>query len=107
MNTDIRIDGEFLDHPKTQKLIRRLGLEGLFSLQALWIWCAKNRPDGDLSGMDDEDIAIAARWTGNAGDEAFVGILADLRWLDPLEGGGYALHDWAEHQKDWHQKDWR
>ena len=68
MNTDIRIDGEFLDHPKTQKLIRRLGLEGLFSLQALWIWCAKNRPDGDLSGMDDEDIAIAARWTGNAGD---------------------------------------
>lgn len=102
MSVDIRIDDGFLDHLKTQKLIRRMGLEGLFSLQALWLWCARNRPDGDLSGMDDEDIAIAARWKGNAGDEAFVGTLAALRWLDKTETG-YALHDWAEHQKDWHE----
>ena len=36
MNTDIRLAVGFWQHPKTRKTIRRLGLEGIRSLQVLW-----------------------------------------------------------------------
>lgn len=61
---DIRIDVEFFSHPKTVKLERRLGLEAVKALMVLWSWAARNRPDGDLSGLENEDIEIAAGWTG-------------------------------------------
>ena len=55
MNTDIRLSIGFWQHPKTRKTAKRLGLEGVRSLQILWLWAAINRPDGILSGMDWED----------------------------------------------------
>lgn len=64
MNTDIRLSVGFWQHPKTRKLIKRLGLEAIRSLQILWLWAAQNRPDGVLSGMDWEDIELAADWQG-------------------------------------------
>lgn len=100
MNTDIRLSVEFWDHPKTVKLERRLGLEGVKALQVLWAWSAKNRPDGALSGMDEEDIEIAAGWKGNDGE--LLQILIELRWIDK-DADGYALHDWTEHN-DWASK---
>ena len=93
MNSDIRLSLGFYRNPKTKKLIKRLGLEGIVALQLLWIWCAENRPDGDLSGMDDEDIELAADWNGE--ESALVETLADLRWIDKTETG-YVLHGWAE-----------
>lgn len=100
MNTDIRLSVEFWDHPKTVKLERRLGLEGVKALQVLWAWSAKNRPDGILSGMDEEDIEIAAGWKGNDGE--LLQTLIELRWIDK-GADGYALHDWADHN-DWAAK---
>ncbi|MBQ9566306.1 MAG: hypothetical protein IJU98_12035 [Synergistaceae bacterium] len=94
MNTDIRLSVDFWSHPKTVKLKRRLGLEGPVALQILWTWAAKNKPEGDLSGMDDEDIEIAAEWNGEEGK--LVSVLTELRWLDKTEAG-YSLHEWAEH----------
>jgi len=94
MNTDIRLSVEFWDHPKTLKLQRRLGLEAVVSLQRLWMRAAKNRPEGSLTGMDAEDIELAARWSGDVG--AFTSALVDLRWLDQ-DGASYHIHDWAEH----------
>ena len=38
MNTDIRLSVGFWQHPKTKKTVRRLGLEGIRSLQVLWLW---------------------------------------------------------------------
>lgn len=64
MNCDIRLSTEFWQHPKTRKLAKRLGLEGVRSLQILWLWAARNRPDGNLGGMDWEDIELAADWQG-------------------------------------------
>ena len=93
MNTDIRLSVFFLDHPKTVKLKRRLGLEGVESLIRLWTWAALNRPDGDV-GQDSDDIEIAARWDGEPG--AFVSALESLKWID-LRDGRYLLHDWQEH----------
>ena len=93
MNTDIRLSVFFLDHPKTVKLKRRLGLEGVESLIRLWTWAALNRPDGDI-GQDHDDIEIAARWDGEPG--ALVLALESLKWID-LRDGRYLLHDWQEH----------
>jgi hypothetical protein len=94
VNTDIRINIEFWDHPKTVKMERRLGLQGIKSLQLLWFWAAKNAADGDLSHLDEEDIEIAARWTGESG--IFFCALADLRWID-IEGEKKRLHEWHLH----------
>ena len=93
MNTDIRLSVGFWQHPKTKKTVKRLGLEGVRSLQVLWLWAAQNRPDGNLSGMDEEAIELAADWQGEEG--LFFSTCAGM-WIDQTEAG-YALHDWAEH----------
>ncbi|MDH4318554.1 MAG: hypothetical protein OEV64_09215 [Desulfobulbaceae bacterium] len=94
MNKDIRLSVEFWDNPKTVKLERRLGLPAIKSLQVLWLWAAQNKPDGLLSGMDTEDIEIAARWDGDAG--SFVDCLLSLRWVDTVDEI-LKLHGWEEH----------
>lgn len=94
MNSDIRLSVGFFDHPKIIKLERQLGLEGLTALLRLWLWAAQNRPSGILSGMDGEDIEIAARWKGEAG--AFNGVVTRLKLLDTV-GGMFQIHDWQEH----------
>ena len=52
MNADIRISVGFPNHPKTVKLERRLGFQGIRSLLALWTWAAQNRPDGNRGGAN-------------------------------------------------------
>ncbi len=105
MNTDIRISVQFINHPKTIKLERRLGFQGVKSLIELWSWAALNRPDGNLGGgndrlttvqhpLDEEDIEIAAQWPGEPG--VFIETLVELRWLDQNEQG-YTLHEWLQH----------
>lgn len=105
MNADIRISVGFPNHPKTVKLDRRLGFQGIRSLLALWTWAAQNRPDGNLGGangrstvvqrpLDEEDIEIAAQWPGEPG--LFVATLVTLGWLDRTECG-YLLHEWEQH----------
>lgn len=93
MNTDIRLSIGFWRHPKTVKLQRRLGLESVRSLQILWLWAAQSKPSGDLSGLDDEDISIAADWNGDVG--VFASALSSIGFLDG-ESGGYSLHGWQE-----------
>jgi len=95
MNNDIRLSTGFFHHPKSVKLQRRLGPEGIVALLQLWTWAANNRSDGGLSGMDAEDIAIAAGWSGEA--EKLVDVLVSTRFLDGAEGS-YCLHGWQEHQ---------
>jgi hypothetical protein len=74
--------------------MRRCGDRSFFCLVKLWGWVAQYKPEGDLSGMDDESIEIAAGWTGDEG--AFVGQLSAVGFLDG-ESGSYKLHDWEEH----------
>lgn len=101
MNRDIRLSVGFWEHPKTVKLSRRLGLEGVRSLQILWLWATQNRPDGVLSGMNAEDIEIAAKWDGEP--TALYAVLTELRFVDttaPSDDSGqpvHSLHGWSEH----------
>lgn len=94
MNSDIRLSVGFFDHPKIIKLERQLGLEGITALLRLWLWAAQNRPSGILSGMDEEDIEIVARWNGEA--RAFNDAVRRLKLLDAV-GDMFQIHDWQEH----------
>ena len=100
MAVDIRLNVEFFRHPKTVKLKNRLDLDGVVSLIKLWMWAAKNRPEGLLSNLSIEDIEIAAEWQGKPG--VLHGTLVTLRWLDTVTDEGnetYALHDWRDHNE--------
>lgn len=94
MNTDIRLSVGFWGHPKTIKLTRKLGLEGVRSLQVLWLWTTANKPDGHLTDMDADDIEIAADWRGEVG--AFIAACVGP-WIDKNEDGSFSIHDWEEH----------
>jgi hypothetical protein len=94
MNSDIRLSVGFFDHPKTIKLERQLGHEGVIALMRLWLWTAQNRPSGILSGMDGDDIEIAARWNGVQG--AFNAAVTAVKFLDCIDGV-YHIHDWQDH----------
>ena len=93
--SDLRIQINFTDHPKTIKLVRFLGEEALRMLLRLWGACAQNCPDGGLRGMDAEDIEIMAGWDGESG--LFVKTLVQHGWLD-LKRNTYHLHNWKERQ---------
>lgn len=95
MTKYLHISVNLTSHPKMIKLMRRLGDKAFFDLLQLWAWTARNKPDGDFSGMDIEDIEIAAKWSGKPG--SFVSILLDLGLLDQ-RGTSLCVHDWAEHQ---------
>lgn len=94
MNTDIRLSIGFWQHPKTYRLIKRIGLKGVRSLQILWCWCAQNRPDGSLFDLDASEIEFAADWRGKKG--AFAEACASCGWLDATDEG-FALHEWADY----------
>ena len=93
MNTDVRLYTGFWQHPKTKKMVKRLGLEAARSLQILWLFTAQNKSDGLLSGMDWEDIELAADWQGE--EHAFFDYCLGV-WIDETNQG-YAIHDWEEH----------
>src|SRR5574341_1925033 len=95
MNKDIRLDTGFIDHPKTIKLEKQLGFDGIKALLRLWCFAAKNKPSGYLKNMDKEDITLAAKWDGNP--DEFIQTLLDLGWLD-IMNEIYYLHDWHIHQ---------
>jgi hypothetical protein len=91
---DCRISTALASHPKTRKIERRLGAAGFSGLVKLLLWAASNRSNGDLSGLSDEDLELAAEWGGEPG--SFVHSLAEVRFLDGATGS-YLIHDWAEH----------
>jgi len=64
MNSDIRLPVTFRDHPKKERLKRalKLRLGPADILTNFWITVSQNRPEGVLTGWDDTDIAIAAKW---------------------------------------------
>lgn len=93
MNPDIRVQTTFPHHHKTKKLRRKLGGDGIVALLFLWVFAAENRPNGVLSGMDPDDIAIACQWEGDA--TSMLQALLDVGFLKLVEGV-YVLHDWLE-----------
>lgn len=91
---DARISTGLPSHPKTKKLIRRLGDGAAWRLVCLFLWTAANRPNGDFSGLTDEDIELAIDWGGDPG--AFIAAMLEVRFMDGEEGSR-SVHNWHEH----------
>jgi hypothetical protein len=91
VNDDIRVSTGYPDHPKTRKLLRRLGAEGVKAHIFLLCRIGNLRPKGSLEGFDPEDIEDTAQWDGEAGK--FVQVLEEIGLLDK-EGDVYTIHDW-------------
>lgn len=92
--SDARISTGLPAHPKTVKLVRRLGEAGGWRLVCLFLWTAANRADGDLSDMTKEDVEIAAGWAGDP--DKFVDELLAVGFLEGEERN-YRIHDWEDH----------
>jgi len=92
------LDGAFTS-PKIRRLAVVLGVPwphalGLAGL--LWRFTAKHAPTGEIGRHDDEEIAAALEWPGEAAD--LVAALVRCRLLDPTESAARLLvHDWPEH----------
>lgn len=96
-SNDIRIDVDFVDHPKTKRLMRVAGEGAFWSLVKLFSTVAKVYPKGILTGCNEHDIEDMAGWKGKRG-RFFVAITEpDFAYLDLIEGE-WVVHDWAEHQ---------
>jgi hypothetical protein len=95
MNNDIRISCSFPEHYKTKKLMAIAGSAAPFSLISLWVYAARNKPDGFLDNMDSFDIEIASNWTGQPNQ--FFDALVKCKFLTVADEG-YYLHDWEIHQ---------
>lgn len=67
--TNLNLDPDYFDHPKTNRLIGLLGrgAEGLPI--KLWCFCAKYRAkDGNLIGYSPQEIELAVKWWGKPGE---------------------------------------
>ena len=80
MNKDVRIGTNYPIHPKTRKLKKALGAEGVMSHIFLLCFVAQTTPSGTLKDMSPEDIAWAAQWRGDP--DKFVDTLVEVRLLD-------------------------
>jgi hypothetical protein len=93
VNTDIRLRLSFRSHPKTKKLKLKLGPEAVLSFIWLLMFAAESRSDGDLVGLDEEDLALAGDWPGDP--KEFVDVLVAVGYLDVIEDG-WRIHDWRD-----------
>ncbi len=98
---DIRIDTKFFQHPKTLKLLHRLGPEGVIGLLKVWLWAGENRQDGRLHGLSSEDVDLIAGWDPVRSDpvrsgQSFCSVAMELHWIDE-EDGTLVLHEWQIH----------
>lgn len=106
---DIRVDTKFFQHPKTLKLLRRLGPAGVVGLWRLWVWAAENRQTGYLLGLGPDDVDLIA-WPdqdqtdqtgqGSGSDQgrvSFCQVAKELGWIDETEDGRLCLHEWSQH----------
>jgi hypothetical protein len=96
MAQDFRVTTTFRTSRKRKRLRRRLGDAGIVALLDLWGYATAERPDGDLAGLTDEDIADEAGWDDDPA--TFVDALAECGFIDTTPDGGRALHGWAERQ---------
>lgn len=90
---DCRLLSDFYSHPKTRRLLREHGAEGVVALQRLWLYATEYEPSGVFAGSSRELLADA---TGLAnGGEDFIDHLVSIGLLDVDEEGTYAIHNWA------------
>lgn len=86
------------DHPKVLRAAKMLRLDSdalVGKLLRLWTWALSNREDGILSDLDAGVLHRIMNYGGKA--DKLLAALTEVRLLDALPDGRYAIHDWDEH----------
>jgi hypothetical protein len=93
----MRIETDFVDHPKTRRLASELGdpLAGWYVLR-LWSWMSRFCPVGHVVGQWRDSLESACEWRGEPG--RLVSAFIAAGFLDTTEEGDLEAHGWAEHQ---------
>ncbi len=94
MANDMRLDVNFVDHPKVKRLIRRAGYEGFYGLIRLFSIAGRLYTDGVFKECEKEDIEDFADWHKEG---SLVDILVEVRFMKENDGV-FEIHDWEEHQ---------
>ena len=96
----IQVYSNLADHPKIYALVDRMKLrrnsEAVGIVVSLWLWAAKNAPDGDLSGFPARAIAQALGFQINYAKK-LCQALVDTNWLDVDANGCYSIHNWSRY----------
>lgn len=96
----IQVYSNLADHPKIYALVDRMKLrrnsEAVGIVVSLWLWAAKNAPDGDLSGFPERAIAQALGYQINY-SKKLCQALVDTDWLDVDAEGCYSIHNWSRY----------
>lgn len=92
----INVDFSFTEHPKTKRLIGRLGECADAYPIRLWLYCARVHPkDGRLNGYTEAEIEAVIGWRG--AQNAAISALVDIGFIGKDEGGYFCV-DWLQHQ---------
>jgi hypothetical protein len=94
----MKIEPSFPDHWKTKRLQRACGAEAVIGLLRLWGAAKIKR---QFAGLDLSPAKLAAIMDYPGDPQALWEAMTDPHgaWLDPQEGGTWALHGFAEHQR--------
>ena len=90
-----------IEHPKTKKLARELGIEIPFAaglLECLWHWAAKFTPQGNAGKFDNDAIADGIQTTINP--DKLIEALVKSGYFERHETHRLIIHDWHEHCDD-------
>ncbi len=92
----LNLDINYFTHPKTMRLVARLGAGAAEIPPRLWAYAAKYHvEDGELQGYEPAELLHLAGITSP--DPAhLMETLVVLRWLDKVPDG-WVVHDWQEH----------
>jgi len=89
------------DHPKFAHFKVSLKLTkgaALGYLEALWHFCGRFTPRGDIGRYSNEDIEAWVEWDGVPG--SLIAALTDAGWLDVDPEHRLLVHDWAKYADD-------
>jgi hypothetical protein len=91
----MRLDDTLPGHPKVRRLARTLDVPQATAIGYLviwWTWVLRYRPDGELTGLEPEELEDGAGWEGAPGHLARALERAGL--LDRTPDGRLQVHDW-------------
>ena len=85
---------ELARHPKTRRLSRELGVSlpgAIGQLHLFWYWAIDHAPDGDLTGVNIDDLANGVMWEGDP--VVLVQALQSSEFVD----ADLQIHDWKQY----------
>lgn len=99
----MRIETDFVDHPKVLRLATILGVseaDAGWYVMRTWSWMSRFCPAGQVRDIDGTSLETSCKWGGEPGQ--LLAALVRAEWLETWDSDGtpvgWQVHDWAEHQ---------